>query len=72
MTLMKIKQKIGAEIYKVLIKTNISNALYRNGRLTQNFKSEYKRDIGEKFLEVFRNLNKPMEELTDEEKRLYF
>jgi len=65
-------EEIGAEIYKVLIKNNISNALYRNGRLTQNFRSEYKRDIGEKFLEVFRNLNKPIEELTDEEKNHIF
>jgi len=65
-------EKIGAEIYKVLIKTNISNALYRNGRLTQNFRPEYKLDIGEKFLEVFRNINKPIEELTGEEKNHIF
>lgn len=65
-------QEIGAEIYKVLINTNISNALYRNGRLTQNFKSEYKREIGNKFLEALKNLNKPMEKLTDQEKDYIF
>jgi len=65
-------EEIGAEIYKVLIKTNISNALYRNGRLTQNFRPEYKLDIGEKFREVFINLNKPIEELTKEEKNHIF
>jgi CRISPR-associated protein Cas5t len=65
-------QEIGAEIYKVLINTNISNALYRNGRLTQNFKSEYKREIGNKFLEVLKNLNKPIEKLTDQEKDFIF
>jgi CRISPR-associated protein Cas5t len=64
--------EIGAEIYKVLINTNISNALYRNGRLTQNFKSEYKREIGNKFLEALRNLNKPIEKLTDQEKDYIF
>jgi CRISPR-associated protein Cas5t len=65
-------QEIGAEIYKALINTNISYALYRNGRLTQNFKSEYKREIGNKFLEELRNLNKPIEELTDREKGYIF
>jgi CRISPR-associated protein Cas5t len=65
-------QEIGAEIYKVLINTNISNALYRNGRLTQNFKSEYKREIGNKFLEALKNLNKPIEKLTDQEKDFIF
>jgi CRISPR-associated protein Cas5t len=65
-------QEIGAEIYKVLINTNISNALYRNGRLTQNFKSEYKREIGNKFLETLKNLNKPIEKLTDQEKDYIF
>jgi CRISPR-associated protein Cas5t len=65
-------QEIGAEIYKVLINTNISNALYRNGRLTQNFKSEYKREIGNKFLEALKNLNKPIEKLTDQEKDYIF
>jgi CRISPR-associated protein Cas5t len=65
-------QEIGAEIYKVLINTNISNPLYRNGRLTQNFKSEYKREIGNKFLEALKNLNKPIEKLTDQEKDYIF
>ncbi|MDT7871749.1 MAG: type I-B CRISPR-associated protein Cas5b [Thermocrinis sp.] len=64
--------EIGAEIYKVLINTNISNALYRNGRLTQNFKSEYKLEIGNKFLEALKNLNKPIEKLTDQEKDYIF
>jgi len=65
-------QEIGAEIYKALINTSISYALYRNGRLTQNFKSEYKREIGNKFLEALRNLNKPIEEFTDQEKGYIF
>jgi CRISPR-associated protein Cas5t len=65
-------QEIGAKSYKVLIKTNISDALYRNGRLTQNFKSEYKREIGNKFLEALKNLNKPIEKLTDQEKDFIF
>ncbi len=65
-------EKIGAEIYKVLINTNITFDLYRNSFLTNNFESEYKQEIGNKFLEVFINLNKPIEEPTDEEKNHIF
>jgi len=65
-------EEIGAEIYKVLIGTNITLDLYRNSFLTNNFESEYKREIGNKFLEVFINLNKPIEELADEEKNHIF
>ena len=65
-------KKIGAEIYKVLINTNIKYNLYRNSLLTNNFKPKYKREIGNKFLEVFINLNKPIGELTDEEKNHIF
>jgi len=65
-------EEIGAEIYKVLINTNITFDLYRNSFLTNNFESEYKQEIGNKFLEVFINLNKPIEEPTDEEKNYIF
>uniref|UniRef100_A0A7C5X2D0 Type I-B CRISPR-associated protein Cas8b1/Cst1 n=1 Tax=Thermocrinis ruber TaxID=75906 RepID=A0A7C5X2D0_9AQUI len=65
-------KEIGAEIYKVLINTNIKHNFYRNSYLTNNFKPEYKREIGNKFLEVFINLNKPIGELTDEEKNHIF
>jgi CRISPR-associated protein Cas5t len=65
-------EKIGAEIYNVLIGRNITLYLYRNSFLTNNFKSEYKQEIGNKFLEVFINLNKPIEKLTGEEKNHIF
>jgi CRISPR-associated protein Cas5t len=64
-------QEIGAEIYKVLINTNIKHNLYRNSFLTNNF--GYKQEIGVKFLQVLTNLNnKPIEELTDEDKNHVF
>jgi CRISPR-associated protein Cas5t len=65
-------KEIGAEIYNVLIGTNITLNLYRNSFLTNNFKSEYKRHIGNKFLEALRNLKKPVEKLTDQEKDYIF
>jgi CRISPR-associated protein Cas5t len=64
-------EEIGAEIYRVLIGTNITLDLYRNSFLTNNFKREYKQEIGDKFLEVFINLNKPIGQLTDEEKIIF-
>jgi len=64
-------KEIGAEIYKVLINTNIKHNFYRNSFLTNNF--GYKQEIGVKFLQVLTNLNnKPIEELTDEEKNHIF
>jgi len=67
-------EEIGAEIYKVLIGTNITLDLYRNSFLANNFNklSEYKREIGNKFFEIFINLNKPIAGLTDEEKNHIF
>jgi CRISPR-associated protein Cas5t len=65
-------KEIGAEIYDVLIRENITYDLYRNSVLANNFKPEYKQEIGNKFREVFINLNKPIEELTNEEKNHIF